>query len=82
MAFQDYSRSLFLLNSQCKRNISKMKRQRNDTQLKDKENSPEGTNNKADFFNLIDTKFKKELMKIVKELRNAINRRQITVKRN
>ena len=51
-----------------------MKKQRNDSQLKDQENSPEGTNNETDLFSLIDTKFKKKVMKILKELRKAINR--------
>ena len=31
-------------------------------------------NSGTDFFSLIDTKFKKEIMKIVEELRNDINR--------
>ena len=59
---------MFLLNSQSKRNISKIK-QRNHSQLKDQENSPEGTNNEIDLFSLIDTNFKNEVMKILKELR-------------
>ena len=36
-----------------------MKKQRNHSQLKDQENSPERTNNETDFFNLINTKGKK-----------------------
>ena len=36
-----------------------MKKQRNHSQLKDQENSPEGTNNVTDLFSLIETKFKK-----------------------
>ena len=51
-----------------------MKKQRNHTQLKDQENSPEITNNDTDFFSLIDTDFKEEIMKIMKELRKVINR--------
>ena len=50
-----------------------MKKYRNHSQLKQKENSPEGANNETDLYNLIDTKFKKEVMKILKELRQAIN---------
>lgn len=50
---------MFLLGSETKRNISKMKKQRNDFQLKDQENFPEGTSNEADLFRLIDTEFKK-----------------------
>ena len=51
-----------------------MKKQRNHSQLKDQENSPEGTNNETDLFSLIDTKFKEEVRKILKELRKAIDR--------
>ena len=65
---------MFPLNSQTKRYISKMKKQRKHSQLKNQENSPEGTNNETDLFSLIDTKFKKEVMKILKELRKAIDR--------
>ena len=56
-----------------------MKKQRNHSQMKDQENSPEGTNSETDLFNVIDTDFKKEVMKILKKLRKAINR---SVKRN
>ena len=51
-----------------------MKKQRNHSQLKDQENSPEITNNETDLFSLIDTEFKKEIMKILKEFRKAIDR--------
>ena len=51
-----------------------MKKQRNHSQLKDQENSPEGTNNETDLFSLIDTEFKKEVMKILKQLRKIIDR--------
>ena len=51
-----------------------MKKQRNHSQLKDQENSPERTNNETDLFSLIDTNFKKEIMKILKELRKAVER--------
>ena len=51
-----------------------MKKQRNHSQLKDQENSPEGTNNETDLFSLIDTEFKKEAMKILKKLRKAIDK--------
>ena len=51
-----------------------MKKQRNHSQLKDQGNSPERTNNETDLFTLIDTDFKKEIMKILKELRKAIYR--------
>ena len=52
-----------------KKTISKMKKFRNHSQLKKKENSPEGANNETDLCSLIDTKFKKEIVKILKELR-------------
>ena len=42
--------------------------------VKTKENSQEGTNNETDPFSQTDTKFKKEIMKIMKESRKAINR--------
>ena len=51
-----------------------MKEQKNDFQLKDQEKSPKRTNNERDLFSLIDTEFKKEIMKILKELRKAIDR--------
>ena len=51
-----------------------MRKQRNHSQLKDQENSPKGTNNETVLFSLIDTEFKKEVMKILKELRKLINR--------
>ena len=53
-----------------------MKKERNHSQLKDPENSPEGTNNETDLFSLIDTEFKKELMKILKESRKATDRNE------
>ena len=49
-----------------------MMKQRNNSQLKVQENSPEGTNNETDLF----TEFKKEVMKILKELRKTINRNE------
>ena len=51
-----------------------MKEQRNHSQLKDQENSPERTNNETDLFGLINTDFQKEIMKILKEIRKAIDR--------
>ena len=46
-----------------------MKKLRNHSQLKVKENSLEGANNETDLCSLTDTKFKKEIVKILKELR-------------
>ena len=53
--------------------MSKTKKRRNYSQLKEQENSPEGVNNETDFCSLKDTKFKKEVMKMLKELRADIN---------
>ena len=49
-----------------------MKKQ-NNYQLKDQENSPEGKNNENDLFSIRDTQFKKEIIKILKEFKKAIN---------
>ena len=51
-----------------------MKKCMNHSQLKAQENALEGTNNEIDLFSLMDTKFKKEVMKIWKELRKVFNR--------
>ena len=51
-----------------------MKKQGNHSQLKHQENSPEGTNNETNLFSLIDTEFTEKVMKILKELRKAIDR--------
>ena len=50
-----------------------MKMLRNHSQLKEEENSPEGVNNETDLCSLTDTEFKKEIVKILKELRLDIN---------
>ena len=50
-----------------------MKKHRSYFQLKEEENSPEGTNKETDLFHLTDTEFKKEVMKILKELRTAMD---------
>lgn len=46
-----------------------MRKPRNHFQLKEQENSPEGANNETDLCSLRDAKFKREVMKILKELR-------------
>ena len=51
-----------------------MKKQTNHSQSKDQENSPERTNSKTDLFSLTDTKFKKNVMKVLKKLRKTTNR--------
>ena len=50
-----------------------MKKLRDHSQLKEQDNSPEGANNEIDLCNLIDTEFKKEVMKMLKELRVGMN---------
>ena len=75
VTLQDYS--LVSLNSQKKKNISKMKKLRNDSQLKEQENSPEAPNNETDLCSLPDTKFNKEIVKIRKGLR--VNMKELRV---
>ena len=50
-----------------------MKKQRNFFQLEE-QNSPERTNNETDLSSLLDLKFKKEVIKILKELRKIISK--------
>ena len=56
------------LNSQEKKNVSKMKKPRNHDQLKE-QNSPEAANNETDLCSLTDIEFKRKIVKILKELR-------------
>ena len=46
-----------------------MKKLRNNSKLKEQENSSESANNETDLCSLTDTKFKREIGKILKELR-------------
>ena len=57
------------LNSQEKKNIIKIKKLRNDSQIKEQVNSPAAKSNEMDLCSLIDIEFKKEIVKILKELR-------------
>ena len=50
-----------------------MKKLGKHSQLKEQENSPEATNNETDLCNVTDTEFKRETVKILKELREDIN---------
>ena len=50
-----------------------MKNLRNHSQLKEQENSPEAANNETDLCSLTDIEFKREIVKILKELREDIN---------
>ena len=45
-----------------------MKKFRNHFQLKEQETSPEAANNETDLYSLIDTEFKRKIVKILKEL--------------
>ena len=56
-----------------KRNTSKMKKLRNQSQLKEQENSPKAANNETDLCSLTDSEFKREILKILKELREDMN---------
>ena len=51
-----------------------MKRQRNHSQLKEQEKSAERTNNKTELTCLLKPKFKKEVIKMLTELRKIIDR--------
>ena len=51
-----------------------MKKQSNLSQVNGQEYFSERTNNETDLSNLTDTKFKEEIIKILTELRKAINR--------
>ena len=50
-----------------------MNKHRKYSQIKVQENSPEGANNEINLCSITDTKFKKEVMKILNKLRTAIN---------
>ena len=60
-------------NSQKNKNISKMKKLRNHSQLKQQENSPKAIDNETVLCSLTDFEFKRERVKILKELRENIN---------
>ena len=80
VAPQDYT--LTSLNSQKKKNIRKMKKLRNNSQLKEQEKSSEVANNETDLCSLIDTEFKRETVKILKEFRLNINKLRAEIKSN
>lgn len=60
-------------NSQKKKNTSKMKKHRNHSQLKEQENSPKAVNNEKYLCSLTDIEFEREVLKILKELRENMN---------
>ena len=50
-----------------------MKKLRNNSKLKEQENSSESANNETDLCSLIDTEFKRDIVKILKKLRVDMN---------
>ena len=60
-------------NSQKKKNTSKMEKHRNHSQFKEEKNSPKAVNNETDLCSLTDIEFKREVLKILKELREDMN---------
>ena len=58
-----------------------MSKFRHHSQLKEQENSPEVANNETDLCSLIDTEFKREMVKILKEIRLNINKLRAEIKK-
>ena len=56
-----------------------MKKLRNHFQLKEQENSPEAANSERDLRSLIDTEFKRETVKILKELRVTMKELRVDI---
>ena len=65
--------SLASPNSQKKKNISILKKLRKHSQLKQQKNSLKAINNETDLCSLKDFEFKREIVKILKELREDMN---------
>ena len=59
-----------------------MKKLRNHSQFKEQENSPEAANNETDLCSLTDTEFKKEIVKLLKELMLNIKELRADMKSN
>ena len=57
------------LHSQKKKNISKMKKLRNHSQLKNRRIHPKQQKNETNLCSVVDTEFKREVLKVLKELR-------------
>ena len=51
-----------------------MQRQRNNSQINEQDKSPERTNNERDLAGLLDLEFKKEIIKMLTNLRKIVNR--------
>ena len=65
-----------------KKITSKMKKLRNHSQLNQQENSPKAVKNETDFCSLTDLEFKREIVKILKELREDLTVMQTLSERN
>ena len=59
-----------------------MKKLRKYSQLKEKENSPKSVNNETDLCSPKDIGFKREIVKILKELRLNMNELRVEIKSN
>jgi len=59
-----------------------MKKLRNHSLIKEQENSPEAANNETNLCSLIGTEFKKEIVKILKELRLNIEELRVDMSSN
>ena len=64
-----------------KENTSKMKKLRNHPRLNQQENSPTAVSNETDLCSLTDLKFKSEIVKILKELREDMNSNANTLRK-
>ena len=58
-----------------------MKKHKNHSQLKEQENSPKAVNNETDLCSLTDLEFKREIVKILKELREDMNSNADTLRK-
>ena len=64
-----------------KKATNKMKKLRNHPQLNQQENSPKAVNNETDLCSLTDLEFKREIVKILKELREDMNSNADTLRK-
>ena len=65
-----------------KKTTSKMKKLRNHSQLNQQENSPKAVYSETELCSLTDLEFKREIVKILKELREDMNSMQTPSERN
>ena len=64
-----------------KKTTSKMKKLRNHPYSNQQENSPKAVNNETDLCSLTDLEFKREIVKILKELREDMNSNADTLRK-